>query len=211
MKPWWLVVAMLLFVTPAWAKTPAVISTDARDWSLRYSPEMPLHPIPVIGGGWEFDFPTFHIGMDESFTSVNYVTTNKLPRLKVGQTLTMQFEIVASSDAVFEYALDLAKNPCPRPANFRFYIQHGTGNRWWSNPVSWDLVNGQGFLQVIISPELWSNVNGAYGVDAIKSFNKAINGANAIGFTFGGGCFFGHGVWLSSGQAIFRLIDFKVE
>ena len=33
------------------------LSLNAMAWTFRYSPGMPGHPSPAIGGGWQFDFP----------------------------------------------------------------------------------------------------------------------------------------------------------
>jgi hypothetical protein len=204
-----LIVATLLFtVAPVLAKQPANVSMKASDWQLRFSPGMPPHP-KAFGNGWEFDFPLFD--NLETFTSINYVTTNRFPRLLPGQTLSMQFQVVASPDAVFEYALNLAKNPCPRAANTRFYIQNGLANRWWSDTVSADLADGGAILTVTLTPDLWSNTVGLVGTQDTKSFYSTVKNANAIGMTFGGGCFFGHGVWVSSGTASFILQRFEVK
>jgi hypothetical protein len=44
--------------SPLAAQTSTVVPMDARAWAILYSPGMPPHPTPQIGGGWYFEFPT---------------------------------------------------------------------------------------------------------------------------------------------------------
>lgn len=186
-----------------------MISLKPADWRLLYGPGMPKHPAPN-GNGWEFDFPIYTRGEDETFRSVNYVTTKKFGRLKVGQTLTVNFIIEASPGVVWEYRKNLDDvNTGPRPANLRFFFQKGLNGRWWSNPVSYDCgPTTRGLLIAPLQAASWSDVRGRMGDQAEKAFRSAVKGADQIGFTFGGGSFFGHGVWISKGSAKFILKDY---
>jgi len=44
--------------SPLAAQTSTVVPMDVRAWAILYSPGMPPHPTPQLGGGWYFDFPT---------------------------------------------------------------------------------------------------------------------------------------------------------
>jgi hypothetical protein len=43
--------------SPASTLPSTEVPTNAQAWSIMYSPGMPPHPTPQIGGGWYFDFP----------------------------------------------------------------------------------------------------------------------------------------------------------
>lgn len=188
------------------------ISMNPLDWNFKgiYVKASQQHPI-IDGTGWKFSFSPKHI---------EYINTRKFDRLKLGQTLTMTFQVVQSPDVVFEYGFGPG-NMGLRPANVRFYIQYGlslsnfANTRWWSNPVSCDLVEAgdKVTLSVGLNPGEWSNIWGHMGNEdakTIKGFNLALAKAGKIGITFGGGSFFGHGVWLSQGSATFKMKEYKI-
>ena len=55
----------------------------------------------------------------------------------------------------------------------------------------------------------WTSVTGAANGDAV-AFAKAVQNAERVGFTFGGGTGYGHGVF-ASGPARFTLLSFVIE
>ncbi len=83
---------------------------------------------------------------------------------------------------------------------------------WWANPVSYTLANGLITLSVPLTGDQWSSVFGAFGSDpaAAAAFADSLANVNGIGVTFGGGCFFGHGVNVSGGPATFQLLSYSV-
>jgi len=44
--------------SPLAAQTSTVVPMNVQTWAILYSPGMPPHPTPQIGGGWYFDFST---------------------------------------------------------------------------------------------------------------------------------------------------------
>jgi len=44
-----------------------------------------------------------------------------------------------------------------------------------------------------------------------SEFNTGLQNLSDVGITFGGGCFFGHGVHVTGGKARFELIDFRIQ
>jgi hypothetical protein len=44
--------------SPLAAQTSTVVPMNVQVWAMLYSPGMPPHATPQIGGGWYFDFPT---------------------------------------------------------------------------------------------------------------------------------------------------------
>jgi hypothetical protein len=63
-------------------------------------------------------------------------------------------------------------------------------------------------LTAVLDPSLWTN---CYGQRDTSGFGEAIENAMGIGFTFGGQKFFGHGVYLSSGSATFKVNSYTVR
>jgi hypothetical protein len=46
---------------------------------------------------------------------------------------------------------------------------------------------------------------------ALAGFQDALGNLGRVGMTFGGGCFFGHGVNVSGGTARFALISYTIS
>ena len=85
---------------------------------------------------------------------------------------------------------------------------YGASNRFWSNPVAVVLVPGEYTMIVELSPDQWTNVEGERSA---SSFAETLKNMGNIGVTFGGGCFFGHGVNVSSGTARFNMTRFELK
>lgn len=193
-----------------------MISMGANDWNFKFSKGVGRHPI-ADGSSWKFNMP---FALQPYGNTINYLSTAKFDKLQLSQLLSMTFRVVISPDVKFEYGYPI--NPGLRPANTRFYLQKGlilnnnANSRWWSNPVSCDLIDaGSGItLSVGLNPSEWSNIYGHmgnYSEGTIKGFITAVARAGRIGITFGGGSFFGHGVWVSQGSATFVMQEYKVE
>jgi hypothetical protein len=108
-----------------------------------------------------------------------------------------------------------------QPADFRLLLERRGDTlsptqeffRWWSNPDHVKLVaDGQlHSLTVPLIPERWSSVFGKFGSQVPSEFNTGLQNLASVGITFGGGCFFGHGVRVTGGKARFELIDFRIQ
>ncbi len=95
------------------------------------------------------------------------------------------------------------------PQNTGFYTQF-----WWSNPVSVPLFtdpqSSTMISQLVNAPGMWSDWNGKFNNDpsctpAIEeAFQVAIHNVQAVGLSFGGGCFFENGVTTSDGGGTFN-------
>jgi hypothetical protein len=197
--------------------SPPPIELKAEDWQIRYSPGMPKHPSADATGGWDFSFPLNPDGTSH----VDYVTVPYTGRLEQADTLQLVFEIDASSDAVFDFhtAPPRPPNPGTTPANFHLFLEHSGDSsltnpnyRWWSNPDSYTLqdTNGLVTLDVPLNPSDWSNVDGQFGNTDVAGFDATLSHMGHIGLTFGGGDFFGHGVYLDQGSATFHLVSYSI-
>lgn len=202
--------------TPPIPPGPHVYSVLASDWALSSTNHpWPLAQIPT--GGLSFVFPDHADINNASFGPefVGYLNTAS-GALTGASFITMTLRVVATSGTpVFMY--DSQKiNTCPRPAHARpyFEIANDASNfgRWWSNPVAFELAPGTITVTVPLTPDKWSDVNGLFGNSSARvtqGFVGALQKANLIGMTFGGGCFFGHGVDVKDGAARFEVLSFS--
>lgn len=185
----------------------------ASDWAFKYSPNMPAHP-RTAGSGWQFDFP------DKN--GVKYLTTAQRPT-SASQSITAVILVETVGSPFFEYRTE-ASNTCPAPATVRLFFQRRgddmSGNgayehyRWWSNPVAYRLESGSiTLVGNLANPAEWTSVLGRNGADNEAAFRAALADLGAVGFTFGGGCFFGHGVYVApgTGQAVFTATEYTIR
>jgi hypothetical protein len=149
--------------------------------------------------------------------SRNYLLNVNPPRVISG-TIVVSLRIATTGPVVFNHVLE-PSNTCPTPATVRPLIwSNGDSpdefDRWWSNPTSWPLAAGSGTLTVPLSPEKWSSVYGRFGNDSAAAragFTNALRNVSSLGLTFGGGCFFGHGVNVWGGSAQFVLTNYQIQ
>jgi hypothetical protein len=116
-------------------------------------------------------------------------------------------------------------NSCLCPAHVRFLLQEkgddlsGTNGkqyfRWWSNSVAYQLAPGSANLSASVTDlSQWTSVFGEKATAnpaATAGFKQAIANLANVGFSFGGGCFYGHGVRVSGGGARFTVTSYAVE
>ena len=78
---------------------------------------------------------------------------------------------------------------------------------WAPSDVTLKLGDSQ-TLTSVLDPSVWTN---CYGQHDPSGFAGALENAMGIGFTFGGQKFFGHGVYLTSGSATFKVNSYTVR
>ena len=124
--------------------------------------------------------------------------------------------VVISGSPEFRYKTESA-NTCDTPASVHLLIQRRGDDltrefyRWWSNPLAILLEEGEHTILVPLTPDQWSSVDGKTGDAAPEEFADALREADRVGMTFGGGCFFGHGVVVSGRDATFALQRFTID
>lgn len=186
------------------------LAVDNTRWAIRFSKGVPNIPSGFVipKPGWFFIFP--QIG-----GNVNYITTPYATMLAGSLEMTLEVAVVEAPS--FDYGFG-PKNPCLTPASVRlyfeqragFYIEHG---RWWAHSVAFELKNGKATLSVPLDPSNWLSVYGKHAdlnAATLAGFTKAKTNVGAVGMTFGGGCFYGHGVSVFNGTAVFIMKSFKV-
>jgi hypothetical protein len=195
----------------------AAISMVASDWSFTTGAMPVAHPT-AASRGWSFNFPIYdHVPSTDCVVSdcprVGYVTTPTSINL-TEKTMSMKFQVVATGEPVFQYALN-PNNTCGGAATVSLFIQrlgdtgYGEFDRWFTKS-SIILANGKGTLSVEVSPDKWISVYGRDGTDpaAATGWRTVLSNVGAVGFVFGGGCFAGHGVNIKGGTATFQVSQF---
>jgi hypothetical protein len=198
---------------PSPASTTVPMSAEA--WSIRYSPGMPPHPTPQTSGGWYFDFPMSPNSVHYVFAAVNMAASSYV-----------EAKILVATTGKPEFVYQLQPdNTCIYPAHVRFLLQEqgddlsGTNGkqyfRWWSTSVAYQLAPGQADLRASLSDlGEWVSVLGEKAnasAAATTGFRQAITNLANVGFAFGGGCFYGHGVRVSGGDARFAVAKYAVK
>jgi hypothetical protein len=210
------------------SKQVTSISQLGPDWSFYASTGVPNRPSTLTSGsGWQFLMPSY-TSTTPCYNSnkcyrVGYVYTPYTNPLPAGHSITMTVNIVSSNPSpTWGYQTE-SGNTCTTPANVRLFIEEAGDQkfasqpyyRWWSNPTTVYLQPGTQSITVPIDPSLWSSVFGEFGngsAAATAGFQQAINNVGNVGMTFGGGCFFGHGVYeTDTGSSYFQLISYTVN
>jgi hypothetical protein len=203
--------------SPASTLPSTEVPMNAQAWSIMYSPGMPPHPTLQTGGGWYFDFPT-------APSSVHYVLAAVSLAASVSVDASILVTTTESEPPMFLYNLQ-PDNTCLYPAHVRFLLQEkgddlsGTNGkqyfRWWSNSVAYQLAPGSANLSASLADlSQWTSVFGEKATAnsaATAGFKQAIANLANVGFSFGGGCFYGHGVRVSGGGARFTVTSYAVK
>jgi hypothetical protein len=119
-------------------------------------------------------------------------------------SITLTTTIAASAGTVWQYPPDDCHGT---PATMRLMLQRngddltGDYGRFWAT-VGLLLAPGTRTITVPLTPEAWSSVNGKRGDTVPQEFASLLADVGNIGVTFGGGCFFGHGVWVTGAARI---------
>jgi hypothetical protein len=178
------------------------VSMEPAAWLILYSPGMPANPSRAATGSWYFDFP---VGPEAAgVASVHYVTTRTNGAIANATNLRIEFAIDEHGSPTYQFRLK-ADNKCDPPANFSLFIQQQGDTltaaepykRWWSAEMA-PLKAGAGSMTVPLNKDgKWLSVFGERGdasSAAAAGFAMAKANLGALGLTFGGGCFRGHGV-----------------
>ena len=187
--------------------TPLTVSLNSGAWETISDPQ----PYPLLNQGTALTFEFPRSG------SMHYLFTPSA-LTSVHGTLALSFTITTSGPVVFN-SLDPQSSTCSIPTAVRpFFWANANGNgpydRWWSNPRAFTLAAGTATVSVPLSSESWSNVNGTFGnasTAAGLDFTRALQNVSRLGLTFGGGCSFGHGVFVRGGTASFALTEYAIR
>jgi len=213
----WLILTLPLCLTACGPVETAMtqVSMNAGDWEIRYSYGIPPHPT-AASTGWAFSFPAGQDSCvskrDPNCPSVHYVTTKYTGSINEAAVIHIEGKIEADPAVVWNYRFDKA-NKCNTPARAHVMLQIKNDDlitsdgRYWSN-TGIPLTNGSFTLNIAVVGGNWTNVDGGFNKDG---FDNLLKNMGNVGFTLGGGCFFGRGVSVSGGEAKFYLNSFNID
>jgi hypothetical protein len=159
-----------------------------------------------------FTFPAASPGINYLTRPINGIATP-------GKGISLTFTVAAPVGAVFDWRTN-PNNTCNpgTPGTVRLFIDRAGDNgtaqqyRYWSTPGFSSLAPGQYTITATWDPTQWTDVYGAKGSANPVLFAQAIQYMAQVGMTFGGGCFYGHGVFNSgAGPATFTINSFTVQ
>jgi hypothetical protein len=168
-----------------------------------YSGGMPLSPTQT-SDGWAFDFPL-------SPGSVHYVTFH-------------YGSLAGKTHIVIHYRIDADPNVqlfpvcCAQlaPIGPTLYFQQKgddwstDGLRWWATFNSPTPMKAGDYTMDVPLDGAWTSVETMTAANSPAQFSTAKQNADRVGFTFGGGDGYGHGVY-ANGTARFVLESFTIE
>jgi hypothetical protein len=190
------------------------VSMHAKAWNILYSPSMPPHP-NAVHGAWYFDFPSCR---GTNVCSIHYVTVPV--NLSASKLVRAAFQISTTGTPTFQYKLQ-ADNTCEYPAHVRYILQRKGDDlsanselyRWFSlSGVKLEQMSAD--LIVPLLPEQWVSVfgkRGDYDESTRNEFHRTLQSLGNVGFVYGGGCFYGHGVNVTGGSARFIATKYSVK
>lgn len=187
---------------PRAAASPGTLASQP--WYFRA--ESSLRAPTRDGGGWYFDFP---IGRG---ANVNYLYTSCCDANLLHRRIDVAFSVEASAA---RYGLRDAGDALP--ATVHVFLQRQDDDlqrpdgRWWASASRVDLSSDGLDVQRFAVPVEWQDWSNVFGQRDQRSFEAAAAHIGAVGFTFGGQFFFGHGVFLEGGASRFRLLEFSVD
>jgi hypothetical protein len=170
------------------------------------------------GGVW-FNFPQYQ-NETEAIQGENVIRLWKIydqpQSLAAYGKLAVSLAVQVQGTPIFFWQTE-PSNTCGTPASVRpiffawYYYVFVPTDEWWSNPASYTLAPGSASFEVPFTPDQWSDEDGEfanYDQDTLDGFDFSINNMHGIGLSFGGGCYFGHGVSVTGGAARFELHSF---
>lgn len=185
---------------------------------------------PVTSAGWEIgpviNGRNYSVGLllnpsvksDGSFsftigpTQEPHYITKRFGPLTGKKSITIRYRIEAEPGTVIYPKCCMGSPPIGPTLYFQVKGDdwRTDGNRWWAT-FKQDAILQPG--EYTITAELDNNWTSVMEITAEKNpaiFKKAIDNADRIGFTLGGGDGFGHGV-RATGLVTFTVLEFKVE
>jgi hypothetical protein len=197
------IASLLILAACSGDKKSATVTVPpaANTWTLQASP-YPVVLMPLGSGGVQFDFPPQD--------GVHYLVQGR--DVPMAGAITIEYEVEMSGGARLVGPPD-PKNTCDWPAHFSLYVQRqgdqGTASyavfRWFSTFQT--ITPGAHRIVVPLTTEHFSDVFA--GRDA-GAFEVALRAPQAVGLTFGAGCFAGHGLYAVGGVVRFYVRSFIV-
>jgi hypothetical protein len=162
--------------------------------------------------------PTFAFPEASTPAWLDYLVAIQQEAVSISGTLTMTVEVTVVGDPIFNWQSESINTCYWAPATVRPFFggTHNTNTtgRWWAIvPNDYVLAPGSTVITVPLTPANWLDVtgwNGALNSETLAGFADSLNNVSVVGMTFGGGCFYGHGVNVNGGTAEFRVLDYRI-
>ena len=175
-----------------------------------HSGPTPYKP-PVVTQGWTAYAGSVNGSCDNFiFGEPHYCINSALP-VKLGQTITMTFTTSGSGSLY-----PSSDSPPPRIALFLWRRGDNLScagamqqYRYWSIQRQEIIVGQTQTITMKIDPDQWTDCYGQSGSANPAAFAAVLNDLYAVGYTFGGNSFAGHGV-SAIGNVQFKLNKFEI-
>ncbi len=206
---------LAILILPSILSAQSFLPLDPSVWNLSTNSTQFGKLKSCNAGALCFDFPS------QKSKTVNYLYTFAVQPFGSAGNVSASIQIATTGLPVFNYVFEKS-NTCVSPAHFRLYFEAdssvwtnsaGDTFRWWSNPIAYELAGGSATLTVPLTGDQWSTVYSRFGnsdAESAAGFQASLLHTALIGGTFGGGCFFGHGVNVSGGTAQFQLLGYSI-
>jgi hypothetical protein len=179
-----------MFIIQLWNRLMRALGVQ-RSWTILNG----THVAYNDAGEPYFDFPAVSPG-------VNYLRT---PIKGVYGPITVSLEITGV-DPVFDFHTN-PNNTGTAPSAVRIMVEHKNDTmyeefyRFWSRPSCRTLGLGSFTIVATLEPSNWVSVFGKTGDQYTAEFFDTMQNAGHLCLTFGGGDFYGHGVFVPQGSA----------
>lgn len=200
---------------------PIIVSLDKKAWTT-YTTLRSFPLANLADGSLAFPFPvSAPTGVDGH---VNYLLTAKNTNLNLSAAASIraQVSLVVPTGVTLNHDTEVGNTcpPDPEPSTVRIMLwanNKGSGefDRWWQNPSALTMASGTFVLDAPLAADgSWSSVYGKannYDAATTAAWTQALAHVSTFALTFGGGCFFGHGVYATGPGATFDLQDYRVQ
>lgn len=188
--------------------------SDARAWTIgpiirgrNYSIDMPLHPTPRRGGGFQIDLP-------RDPGSIHYVTFRH-GSLAGKKRIVMRYRVEMAP------GVRIIPSTEPKgPSILTLYFQRAGDNwggkgrfetyRWFATFASHMPIEAGDHEMVAPLDGAWTAIQSSSARSDPAAFRAALAEADQVGFVLGGGSGYGHGV-SANGPARLIVTSFRVE
>jgi hypothetical protein len=161
---------------------------------------------PAISNN-SFQFPTSSSGTAGYFFKQTFAQLN--------QTLTLNYSITGNNPQWAQHPQSGSATDTDPASITLFLWRQGddlgsdkASYRFWCPARNVLVLGDNQMLSCVLSSPAWTNVA---GLPDPNGFAAALANELGLGFTFGGASFYGHGVYLSSGSATFKINSFTVQ
>ena len=189
-------------------------ASSASGWTLSYSSGTPLS---INGDGQ----PVITMPTNGTVNMLTNVWTGSDAR----NTLYVTVTVHTTGAPLFQLAQG-AEPTCRTPPSTRPYLEadgwtatpaDDSYMRWWSRQAFIPLVSADTVsIAVPLTPDRWSGVSGQFATQNASStewFNRMVTGnvPGRAGLVFGGGCSYGHGLYVTGGSATLTVTQFETR